>query len=250
MNKVNFKGSVMLNPTPVVLITSINKEGKTNVFTVGWISTVCTKPPVIAVGIRPERLSYDYIKESEECVINLTTRDMVKITDYCGVISGKREDKIAKLGLELNSGVAIKTPSLEISPVALECKLKSITPLGTHDMFLLDVINVKVNESLLDEKGKIHFEKANLIAYSHGEYFGLDSEPLGSFGYSIRKNVNNKKQDSKKPNDKKSDSKKHNEKKSDSKKSTNKKSDGKKVKTKKTDSKKLDSKKKKRKVKK
>ena len=99
MNKINFKGSVMLNPTPVILVTSINKEGKTNVFTIGWVSTVCTKPPVIAVGIRPERLSYEYIKESEECVINLTTRDMVKITDYCGVVSGKREDKISKLGL-------------------------------------------------------------------------------------------------------------------------------------------------------
>ena len=179
MNKINFKGSVMLNPTPVVLVTSINKEGKTNVFTIGWVSTVCTKPPVIAVGIRPERLSYEYIKESEECVINLTTRDMVKITDYCGVVSGKREDKISKLGLKLNSGVAIDTPSLEISPVALECKLKSITPLGTHDMFLLDVINVKVNE--------------NLIAYSHGEYFGLDSKPLGSFGYSIRKKTESRK---------------------------------------------------------
>lgn len=193
MNKINFKGSVMLNPTPVVLVTSINKEGKTNVFTIGWVSTVCTKPPVIAVGIRPERLSYEYIKESEECVINLTTRDMVKITDYCGVVSGKREDKISKLGLKLNSGVAIDTPSLEISPVALECKLKSITPLGTHDMFLLDVINVKVNENLLDEKGKIHLEKANLIAYSHGEYFGLDSKPLGSFGYSIRKKTESRK---------------------------------------------------------
>ena len=101
MNKINFKGSVMLNPTPVVLVTSINKEGKTNVFTIGWVSTVCTKPPVIAVGIRPERLSYEYIKESEECVINLTTRDMIKITDYCGVVSGKREDKISKLGLKL-----------------------------------------------------------------------------------------------------------------------------------------------------
>ena len=131
--------------------------------------------------------------ECEECVINLTTRDMVKITDYCGVVSGKREDKISKLGLKLNSGVAIDTPSLEISPVALECKLKSITPLGTHDMFLLDVINVKVNENLLDEKGKIHFEKANLIAYSHGEYFGLDSKPLGSFGYSIRKKTESRK---------------------------------------------------------
>lgn len=188
MNKLNFKGSVMLNPTPVVLVTSMNAEGKVNVFTIGWVSTVCTKPPVIAVGIRPERLSYDYIKESQECVINLTTKDMVRITDYCGVISGKREDKIQKLNLKLNPGVSISTPSLEISPVALECKVKSITPLGTHDMFLLDIINVKVNENLLDDKGKIRFDRANLIAYSHGEYFGLENKVLGSFGYSIRKN--------------------------------------------------------------
>lgn len=191
MNKLNFKGSVMLNPTPVVLVTSMNSEGKVNVFTIGWISTVCTKPPVIAVGIRPERLSYDYIKESQECVINLTTKDMVRITDYCGVVSGKREDKIQKLNLKLNPGVSISTPSLETSPVALECKVKSITPLGTHDMFLLDVTNVKVNENLLDDKGKIRFDRANLIAYSHGEYFGLETKALGSFGYSIRKNKKN-----------------------------------------------------------
>ena len=191
MNKLNFKGSVMLNPTPVVLVTSMNSEGKVNVFTIGWVSTVCTKPPVIAVGIRPERLSYDYIKESQECVINLTTKDMVRITDYCGVVSGKREDKIQKLNLKLNPGVSISTPSLETSPVALECKVKSITPLGTHDMFLLDVTNVKVNENLLDDKGKIRFDRANLIAYSHGEYFGLETKALGSFGYSIRKNRKN-----------------------------------------------------------
>lgn len=191
MNKLNFKGSVMLNPTPVVLVTSMNSEGKVNVFTIGWVSTVCTKPPVIAVGIRPERLSYDYIKESQECVINLTTKDMVRITDYCGVVSGKREDKIQKLNLKLNPGVSISTPSLETSPVALECKVKSITPLGTHDMFLLDVTNVKVNENLLDDKGKIRFDRANLIAYSHGEYFGLETKALGSFGYSIRKNKKN-----------------------------------------------------------
>ena len=129
MKKVNFKGSVMLNPTPVVLVTSKNKEDKVNAFTVGWVSTVCTKPPMIAMGIRPERLSHEYIKESKECVINL----------------------------------------------------------GTHDMFLFEVLNVKVDESLIDEKGKIHFNKANLLAYSHGEYFGLNSKPLGSFGYSIKK---------------------------------------------------------------
>lgn len=187
MNKLNFKGSVMLNPTPVVLITSRNKENKLNVFTVGWISTVCTKDPIIAVGIRPERLSYDYIKESEECVINLTSKDMVKIVDYCGVVSGKKQDKIKHLNLKLNEGHKIQTPSIDLSPVALECKLKSITPLGTHDLFLFDVVNVKVNENLLDDKGKIHFSKANLICYSHGEYFKVDTNPLGKFGYSIQK---------------------------------------------------------------
>lgn len=193
MSKVCFKGSVMLNPTPVVLVTSMNKEGKINIFTIGWISTVCTKPPVLAVGIRPERLSYDYIKESNECVINLTTKDMVRITDYCGVVSGRKVDKIEKLSLKLNDGISIKTPSLDISPVALECKVRSITPLGTHDMFLLDIINIKVNEDLIDDNGKIHFEKADLISYCHGEYFPLGSKSLGSFGYSVRKNNKKKK---------------------------------------------------------
>lgn len=204
MNKLNFKGSVMLNPTPVVTITSKNKEGKINIFTVGWISTVCTKPPVLAVGIRPERLSHTYIKESMECVVNLSTKEMVKIVDYVGVRSGKREDKIEHFNLKLNEGVAISTPSLEMSPVALECKVRSITPLGTHDMFLLDVVNVKVDENLLDEKGKICFDRADLIAYSHGEYFGLEKKPLGSFGYSIRKKpANAAKKDSKPQNDQK-----------------------------------------------
>ncbi|WP_010293138.1 flavin reductase family protein [Clostridium senegalense] len=187
MNKVNFKGSVMLNPTPVVLVTSKNREDNINVFTVGWISTVCTKEPILAMGIRPERLSYDYIKESKECVINLTTKDMVKMVDYCGVVSGKKIDKIKHLGIKLNDAVKINTPSLEESPVALECKLKSITPLGTHDLFLLEVLNVKVNEDLIDDNGKIHFEKANLISYCHGEYFALNTKPLGKFGYSIMK---------------------------------------------------------------
>ena len=196
MNKLNFKGSVMLNPTPVVLVTSKNKTAKINIFTVGWVSTVCTKEPIIAMGVRPERLSYEYIKESGECVINLPTMDMVKIVDYCGVVSGKKEDKIKNLGLKLHEGVSISTPSLQSSPVALECKVKSITPLGTHDLFLLEVLNVKVDEKLLDSNNKICFNKANLICYSHGEYFGLISKPLGSFGYSVckkNKKSNNRK---------------------------------------------------------
>ena len=187
MKKVNFKGSVMLNPTPVVLITSKNKQGKINIFTVGWVSTVCTNEPIIAVGIRPSRLSYEYIKESGECVINLPTRDMVKVVDYCGVVSGRKEDKIKHFNLELNEGIKVSTPSLENSPVALECKVKSITPLGTHDLFLLEVLNVKVDESLINEEKKICFNKAELICYNHGEYYGLNSKPLGSFGYSVKK---------------------------------------------------------------
>jgi flavin reductase (DIM6/NTAB) family NADH-FMN oxidoreductase RutF len=187
MKKHNFKGSVMLNPTPVVVVTSKNKEDKVNAFTVGWVSTVCTKPPIVALGIRPERLSYEYIKESGECVINLPTRDIVKFVDYCGVTSGRKIDKIKHFGYRLNDGVAVETPSLDLSPIALECKLKSITPLGSHDLFLLDVINVKVDESIIDKNEKICFNKANLICYNHGEYFGLNAKALGSFGYSIKK---------------------------------------------------------------
>lgn len=187
MNKLNFKGSVMLNPTPVVLITSKNSLDKVNVFTVAWISTVCTKEPIIAIGIRHERLSHEYIKESRECVINLPTSDMVKIVDYCGVVSGKKVDKIKHLNLQLNEGIAVSTPSLQDSPIALECKVKSITPLGTHDLFLLEVLNVKVDESLLDSNNKICFNKANLICYNHGEYYRLSTKPLGFFGYSIKK---------------------------------------------------------------
>lgn len=192
MSKLNFKGSVMLNPAPVVLVTSKSLSGKINIFTVAWISTICTKEPIMAMGIRPERLSYKYITESNECVINLPTKNMVKIVDYCGVVSGKKEDKIKHFNLELNKGVKIDTPSLEKSPIALECKVKSITPLGTHDLFILEVLNVKIDEILLDSKNKICFDKANLICYSHGEYYGLTSKPLGSFGYSVKKKTKRK----------------------------------------------------------
>ena len=122
-----------------------------------------------------------------ECVVNLPSRDMVKIVDYCGVRSGRKEDKIKHFGLKLNKGVKIATPSLDKSPVALECKVKSITSLGTHDLFLLEVVNVKVDENIIEDDGKINFNKANLICYNHGEYYGLNAKPLGSFGYSVAK---------------------------------------------------------------
>jgi flavin reductase (DIM6/NTAB) family NADH-FMN oxidoreductase RutF len=187
MSKVTLKGSAILNPVPAVMITSQNSEGKANVFTVGWIGTACTRPPMITVSIRPERLSYEYIKETEEFVVNLPPSSMTQIVDYVGVVSGKREDKIEKLKLALQPSERVSVPSLADCPVNIECKLKSITPLGSHDLFLAEVMSISVDEDIIDEKGKIHLEKAHLIAYSHGEYFALQSKPLGKFGYSIQK---------------------------------------------------------------
>lgn len=192
MTKISFKGSAMLNPVPSVLITSQNKEGKINVFTVGWIGTACTKPPMITAAIRPERLSYEYIKETGEFVVNLPSKDMVKTVDFCGVRSGKNIDKIEHCNLTLEQSEKVKVPSIKQCPVSLECKVKTITPLGSHDLFLAEVLSIHVEENLLDENGKIHLEKANLICYSHGEYFSLNSKALGKFGYSIQKKKKSK----------------------------------------------------------
>lgn len=192
MTKISFKGSAMLNPVPSVLITSQNEEGKTNVFTVGWIGTACTKPPMITAAIRPERLSYEYIKETGEFVVNLPSKDMVKTVDFCGVRSGKNIDKIKHCNLSLEQSEKVKVPSIKQCPVSLECKVKNITPLGSHDLFLAEVLAIHVEENLLDENGKIHLEKANLICYSHGEYFSLNSKALGKFGYSVQKKKKSK----------------------------------------------------------
>lgn len=187
MTKQSFKGSAMLNPVPAVLITSKNESGSTNVFTVGWIGTACTRPPMITVAIRPERLSYKNIKSTDEFVVNLPSKNLVKIVDFCGVKSGTEIDKIKHFNLELEKSDKIDVPIIKDCPIALECVVKNITPLGTHDLFLAEIVSVKVEENLIDSKGKIHYEKADLISYSHGEYFSLDPKPLGKFGYSIRK---------------------------------------------------------------
>lgn len=193
MTKVLFKGSAMLNPVPVALITSINKEGKPNVFTVGWIGTACTKPPMITVAIRPERLSYEYIKETKEFVVNLPPKSLVKEVDYCGVRSGKVVDKINNLNFTLEKAEVVNSPIIKECPVALECKLKEIIPLGTHDLFLAEIISVHVEEDLIDKNGKIHLEKADLICYSHGEYFPIPEKPIGKFGFSVQKKKSKRK---------------------------------------------------------
>ncbi len=187
MKKRDFKGSVVLNPVPVVLITSRNKEGKDNVFTVGWAGTVCTRPPMLSISIRPERLSYDYIKESMEFVVNIPHAGMAKKVDFCGVRSGRKLDKIKEMGFTMKECDNIDVSYIEECPINIECRVRQIIPFGSHDMFIADVLSSHINEDLIDENGKIHFEKGDLIAYCHGEYYKLPRTSLGCFGHSIMK---------------------------------------------------------------
>lgn len=187
MNKIDFKGSVVLNPVPVVLITSRNKEGKDNVFTIAWGGTVCTNPPMVSISIRPERLSYEYIKESMEFIINMPCQKIVKAVDYCGVKPGRKFDKIKEMGFTMKEGSHVNAAYIDECPVAIECRVKSITALGTHDMFVAEVVGSHINENLMDEKGKLHFEKGDLITYCHGEYYPMSKNAIGSFGFSVAK---------------------------------------------------------------
>ena len=187
MKKREFKGSVLLNPVPVVMITCRNKEGKDNVFTVAWTGTICTKPPMLSISVRPERLSYEYIKETMEFTVNMPHRKQTRETDFCGVRSGRQLDKIKECGFTMVEGKDVNVPFIKECPVNIECKVKQIIPLGTHDIFLAEVVGSHVNENLMDENDKIHLEWANLMSYSHGEYFPISNEPIGKFGYSVAK---------------------------------------------------------------
>lgn len=185
--KVDLKGSVILNPVPVVMVTSRGKDGKDNVFTVGWIGTVCTKPPMLSISVRPERLSHKYISETMEFTVNMPTSKLTKAVDYVGVRSGKTVDKIKEMNFTMKEGTNVSSPYIDECPVSIECKVKTVLQLGTHDCFIAEVVGSHVNKNLFDEKGKIHLEKADLISYCHGEYFKMDTNPLGSFGYSVAK---------------------------------------------------------------
>jgi flavin reductase (DIM6/NTAB) family NADH-FMN oxidoreductase RutF len=182
-----FKGSVLMGPLPAVLVTTVDVEGKVNVFTVGWTGIACTRPPMVTIAVRKERLSYENIQATGEFVINLTTAEMLKMTDFCGCRSGRKVDKIKHFGLELDPGSDVKVPSLVKSPVALECKVTSVTELGTHDLFLAEIVRNKVEQSIIDKNGKFDLAKAGLLAYCHGEYFSLGRRPLATFGHSVAK---------------------------------------------------------------
>ncbi len=186
MGKIDFKPGNMLYPLPVVMVSVSDGKGKDNIVTVAWAGTICSDPAMVSISVRKERYSHKLIEETGEFIINLTTRDLVWATDYCGVTSGRDLDKWEKCGLTRIKGSVVNVPYIEESPVAIECKVKSVQELGTHDMFIAEVVAVHVDDKYMNEKGTFKLENANPIAYSHGRYYDLGAE-LGSFGYSIRK---------------------------------------------------------------
>ena len=186
MSKQSWKPGNMLYPVPAVLVSCRDKEGNDNVLTVAWAGTICSDPAMLSISVRKERHSYSMIKESGEFVVNLTTKALLQATDYCGVKSGRDEDKFATMKLTKGEAEKVNVPIIIESPVNIECKVTQVLELGSHDMFLAEVVNVQVSEEYMDEKGKFHINDTELIAYSHGEYYSL-GEKLGNFGYSVRK---------------------------------------------------------------
>lgn len=186
MSRQFWKPGNMLYPLPAVMVSCQREGEKPNIITLAWVGTVNSDPPMVSISVRPERYSYDIIRETGEFVINLTTEALVKATDYCGVRSGRDVDKFKEMGLTTCSSKEIKTPGIAESPVCMECRVTQEIPLGSHTMFLAEVLAVSVDEAYMDEKGKFSLDQTGLIAYSHGGYFSL-GEQLGSFGYSVRK---------------------------------------------------------------
>ena len=185
MSKIEWKGGALLAPVPPTMITCGTLDAP-NVMTVAWTGILNTKPPKTYISVRPERFSHPMILRSGEFVINLTTEKLVKAADFCGVRSGRDLDKFAHCGLHPEASCRVAAPSLAESPLSLECKVTDRVSLGSHDMFVADIVCVTVDESLLTPEGKLCLDKCGLAAYAHGEYFALGKK-LGSFGYSVRK---------------------------------------------------------------
>lgn len=196
MAKQKWKAGNMLYPLPAVLVTVSDKEGKENIFTVAWAGTICTNPPMVSISVRPERYSYHMIKETGEFVINLTTEKMAYAVDFCGVRSGRDIDKFKETGLTKEKSDFVRAPMIKESPVSIECKVKEIISLGSHDLFVANVLSVHADEKFMDEKNRFDLNKSKPLVYSHGEYYGIGNKK-GTFGYSVRK-LNKKKKENKK----------------------------------------------------
>lgn len=186
MGKQHWKPGNMLNPVPAVMVSVTDKEGKSNIITVAWAGTVCTNPPMVSISVRPSRYSYAILEETGEFVINLTNEALVHACDYCGVVSGRDVDKFKKTGLTPIPMEHVNAVGIGESPVNMECRIVEKKELGSHTMFIAEVVGVTVDDSYMDETGKFHINDSGLVMYSHGEYFALGKK-LGKFGYSVQK---------------------------------------------------------------
>ena len=172
-NKIDWKPGTMIYPLPALLISCGTTPDEYNIFTVAWSGTICTNPAMCYISVRPERYSYDIIKRNMEFVINLTTEQLANATDWCGVKSGRDYNKFEETGLTPAPSHAIKTPIVAESPLSIECRVKEIVHLGSHDMFIAEVVNVQADAKFLDEQGKWHLDQSNPLVYLHGGYYAL-----------------------------------------------------------------------------
>ncbi|MCQ2402369.1 MAG: flavin reductase family protein [Lentisphaeria bacterium] len=187
IEKTIWPGSTQLGPSPVVLVgTGDGKRHPWDIMTAAWAGTLCSDPPMISIGVRPSRFTYHQIETLKCFTVNMPTVDQVETVDYCGVISGKDTDKFSTRHLTPIAASKITAPIVEECPLALECEVKHRLELGTHVVYIGQVVAVQVTSTLIDEKGKLDLKKANLLAYAHGHYYSLGEE-LGYYGYSVRK---------------------------------------------------------------
>ena len=185
MSKVQWKGGTFIYPIPAVMVSCGTME-KSNIITVAWTGILNTNPAMCYISVRPERYSHDIIKENGEFAINLTTRQLAYATDWCGVKSGRDVDKFKEMKLTKEKANIISVPLIKESPVSVECKVKEIVPLGSHDMFVAEIVAIDADEKYIDEKGAFDISKCDLIAYANGGYYPLESK-IGKFGYSVQK---------------------------------------------------------------
>ncbi len=182
----------MLYPVPAVMVSCKRPGEKANIITLAWAGTICSDPAMLSISIRPERYSHDIIKETGEFVVNIVSSELVKACDWCGVKSGRDVDKFKEMKLTEFKSEYMDIPAIEESPVNIYCKVKKIEKLGSHDMFIAEVVGVTVDDKYMDDKGRFRLSDANPVAYSHGEYYQLGKK-LGKFGYSVKKPVKKKK---------------------------------------------------------
>ena len=188
MSKIQWKGGTFIYPIPAVMVSCGTME-KSNIITVAWTGILNTNPAMCYISVRPERFSHDIIKESGEFVINLTNRQLAYATDWCGVKSGRDVDKFKEMKLTKEKANIVKAPLIKESPVSVECKVKEIVPLGSHDMFIAEIVAIDADEKYIDEKGAFDISKCDLIAYANGGYYPLEKK-IEKFGYSVQKKKN------------------------------------------------------------